>query len=91
MDMQHSHTDINMDMDHVAWICRMGKQRGQATRIFSMDMQCRCSIKYNMDMPWTRTCSMEMDMQDGHGHAAWTQTSGMKMDIQHRHRHAAWT
>jgi hypothetical protein len=46
---------------------------------------------------WTLTCSMDTDMQHGHGlqhgsrQTAWTRTCCMDMDMQYRHELAEWT
>jgi hypothetical protein len=51
---------------------------------------------------WTRTCSLDMDIQPGHDQAAmgitslcihtvWTWTRSMEKDIPPGHGHAAWT
>ncbi len=39
----------------------------------------------------TWTCSMDLDLQYGRGHAAWTWTRSVDLDMKHGLGHAAWT
>ncbi len=57
---------------------------------------CPCPYCMDLSMQPSYTCSIDIDIHYGRGHAVWTRnaaqtwTRSMHWDMQHGHKHAAW-
>jgi hypothetical protein len=86
MDLLHGHAawfgSIGMQSGHAKWTCMMDRhhdtQHGHEAWAYSMDMDMQNECEIASWMPkyaqaaWPYTCSSDMNMLHGHGHAVQT-------------------
>ncbi len=87
MDLKHGQSSWTCSMGiqdrHAAWTCTIDQQHGHGRTACTWSIDMKYGHRHaEWNGAWTLTCSIDMDMHDGHGNAVWTFTSSIDMGIQ---------